>query len=444
MSFFDVLELLYEESGALEALFVFCAMLLLYFLTFRRRVHSPFDPLAFVLLLSACSTTILTLMTLHGAVSLEKYTFVVATLVLFYAGFLVADTSSMQKYKRRVISSSTSVHPISSLTLAVLFFANLVVLGITYVFFGIPLLLESRLAQFSESGGFGVLNRLAVGLEPVSLVMAFIALRQPRQGSWWAKAIVIQFVVAALLSGSKGSLLNGLFAWLFVSVFSQRTWSTEGRLPRPMVVFLILALLAPLGIVTVQGIDGTAGVSNAAGMLLVRLAAEGDGYAYFLGNDLIDSVARRDWIAPLRQVLVALRIVGPETALNPGFEIVREVLSIDAPSTGPNSRLPIYLLFFYGYGGIVASPLLGMALGWTRNRLTNGRQTTPMKFAIAAAVYLHFSRLEVDPQLTVAGLFGLALTLPILWIAGLLGRDSRRTRAPQALGVPRTSASAAG
>ncbi len=436
MSFFEVLDLLVEESNAFEALGLLLAVLVIYYLIFRRRLHSLFDPMLYVLTLSAGATVLLLLMTLHGAVSWGKLAFVVTTLALFYAGFLAIDSPAS---RRRQVRPHPSARPaVSATTLAILFFANFAVLAVTYVFFGVPLFLESRLAQFSDSGGFGVLGRLTLGLEFSTLVVGFIALRQQSTARPWGKAILLQFLVSALLSGSKGSLITGLFAWYLSQVYFARSWAPGSKLPRFMVRFLWLVLAAPLIVISVQSAGDTGGPAGVLQRLATRIAAEGDGYAYFLGDDLIDRIARPDWIAPLRQVLVAFRLVPAETAVNPGYEVVAEVLSIDSPSTGPNSRLPIYLLYFYGQGGIVVAPLLGMALGWVRNRVARSGRLSPTSFALVAAAFLHVSRLEVDPQLTVSGLFGMALALPVFWTAVALGgeRSPRhvRLRRPRSAG----------
>jgi len=213
MSIYDVLEVLFEESSFGEALLVLFLVALVYFFVFRRRFQSLFDPLVYVLALSAIAQALLLLMGLHEIVSLTKVLFVLACLSLFYAGFLCIDTS-----KPRVPSGSTRrsdplVRPLAGGTLATLFLANLLILATTYSLFGIPLFLESRLSQFADSGGFGVLNRLQTGIEFSSLVLAFLGVRQRGSVRLWAWAIVVLFVISALLSGSKGSLLAAVFAW---------------------------------------------------------------------------------------------------------------------------------------------------------------------------------------------------------------------------------------
>jgi hypothetical protein len=442
MSFYDVLELILEDSNLAEVLVTFGAVLLVYFGLFRRRFGSVFDPLVYVFVMASCSTTMLLLMSFHGIVSFGKLSFVMTSLGLFYVGFLIVDSSARPSSQAgspvRSVSRSWRPSP-QAPTLAVLFCANFIVLTVTYTFFGIPLFLESRLAQFVDSGGFGVLGRLTTGLEFSTLVLAFIALGGKRSADLWAKAILVQFIVSSALSGSKGSLLSGLFAWYLSRVYRNRRWTEEAHLPRFMIAFLVFALIAPLFVISVQNAEGGSGIGDVFQKFIIRFAAEGDVYPYFLGNDLIDSVARHDWLAPLREVLAAFRLVSRDTSVNPGFLIIQEVLGVEDPSSGPNSRLAIYLLFFYGYGGIILAPLLGAVLGWARNRVVRRERLSPLAFSLAAAVYLHCCRLEVDPQLTVAGLFGLGLAWPIFWLAAAAGvrKDGRNQRRPSGNSVAR-------
>jgi hypothetical protein len=160
MSIYDVLDVLLQESSLREALLLLLVVLLLYFIAFRRRFESVFDPLVYVLALSAVAQTLLLLMGLHELVSITKVVFVAGCLTLFYAGFLLVDTSKPRVSGHGPLSISSPSRHVASGTLVVLFLADLFVLGTTYTFFGVPLLLESRLSQFAESGGFGVLSRL--------------------------------------------------------------------------------------------------------------------------------------------------------------------------------------------------------------------------------------------------------------------------------------------
>ena len=422
MTVYEVIDILFEESSFSEALLLLLTVLLVYFIVFRRRFSSVFDPLVYVLALSSVAQTMLLLMVLHELASITKLSFVAACLGLFYAGFLFVDTSEPRAQSGNPLQARAPLlRQVAGGTLAVLFFVELFVLATTYTFFGVPLFLESRLSQFVDSGGFGVLNRLQTGLEFSSLVLAFVALRQRTSAAGWAWAILIQFLISGLLSGSKGSLLSLLFAWYLARVYQVGGWHPIDKLPKSMIILIALLGISPLLVIWIQNREAASSLGATLQLLALRIAAEGDPYAYFLGGDAIDAIARHDWLAPLRPVLVALRLGSPESSVNPGFEIVREILGVDAPAAGPNSRLAIYLLYFYGFGGIVLAPLLGMTLGLARNFVGRRVRGSPMSFAVAAAVYLHFCKLEVDPQLTIAGLFGLGLVLPIFWLARFAG-----------------------
>jgi hypothetical protein len=407
MSYFEVLQVLLDESSLWQALLVFGTVSLVYFVSFRNRLRSLFDPLVYVLAMSSVATSMLVLMTSVGAISSQKCIFVLATLALFYGGFLLADRST----SFRPVAPAQRRHG-SAFALSLIFWVNCVLLGTSYAYFGIPLFLESRLEQYAGSGGFGVIGRLLTGLEFCGLVLAFIALGGGRHRSFWAKAIIVQFVVSALLSGSKGSILFAMFGWYLARVYASGNWCRVHRIPRLVIVFTGLILLFPIVVLLMQGAQG--GAAGAIASLAMRIAGEADAYAYFLGADAIDRIARFDLIAPLRPVFAAFRLVPAESSVNPGFEIINEVLGVDSPAAGPNSRLAVYLLFFYGYGGIVLAPLLGIALGLMRNLVARHTARSPMVFAITAAAYVHVAKVEVDPQLTVAGLFGLALVLPLL------------------------------
>jgi hypothetical protein len=410
VSYFEVLQVLLDESSLWHALLVFGAVWLVYWLSFRHRLRSLFDPLVYVLVMSSVATSMLLLMTWAGAISTQKCAFVLATLALFYGGFLLADRSP----SFRPVAPLPRRHG-SAFALSLIFWVNCVLLGISYAYFGIPLFLESRLEQYAGSGGLGVIGRLLTGIEFCGLVLAFIAMGGGRRRSFWAKAIVVQFAVSSLLSGSKGAILFALFAWYLARVYASGGWCRIDRLPRQVVVFTGLILLFPIVVIVIQSVEG--GLLGAVGTLAMRVGAEADAYAYFLGADAIDRIARFDLIAPIRPVLAAFRLVPAESSVNPGFEIISEVLGVDSPAAGPNSRLAVYLLFFYGYGGIVLAPLLGIALGLMRNLVARHTIYSPMVFAITAAAYVHVAKVEVDPQLTVGGLFGLALVLPLLGIA---------------------------
>ena len=364
MDFFSVLQAIIEEFGVAE-LVPLVGVVAVYWFAFRKRLGSIFDPLTYVVVLSAITVILLFVLRTNDVVSQDKLIFSLCTLALYYGTFSMVAERLPQKSRQRILPPQTGFR-----TLVVLFSANALLLGTTYAFFGIPLFLESRLAQFAGGGGVGVIARLTGGLQFASLLLAFMALRGGRRHRFWSKALIVQFVLSAILSGSKGAIVTAVFAWYLARVYAEGSWRVSIRWSKGTVLAFGLILALPLFTLVVQsgsqGIDLVAAASGYA----TRFAAEGDGYVYFFGDDLIDRIARPDLLALARPILAALRLVPVDTAVNPGFEVIREIFSVDDPSTGPNTRLPIYLLYFYGVGGRVdGSATVPMISGRASNTL---------------------------------------------------------------------------
>lgn len=422
MDFFSVLDSILEEFGLFELAAAMIGVGGVYFFAFRRCLRSVFDPLTYVVFFSAVTTILLVVLRSIEVVSIGKLTFSILALFLYYGAFLAVAARAPRHRSRQYAER----RPPRAATLVVLLIANATLLGVTYAFFGVPLFLESRLSQFAGGGGFGVIARLTGGLEFASVLLGFIALRGGGSARPWGLALVVQFLIAAVLSGSKGAVLGAVFAWYLAQVYAIGSWRVPFKMS-PLIVASLGAILAlPLLTIVVQG-GGLASDLRSAGLVYAtRVAAEGDGYVYFFGGDLIDSIARHDLLALVRPILTGLRLAPVETAVNPGFEVMSEIFSIDGPSAGPNSRLAIYLLYFYGVGGIVLAPVLGVILGVARNGLLSASAPSPFRYVVVAAVYLNCTRFEVDPQITMNAIFNLVLALPIIWLAFAAGKPRRR------------------
>lgn len=421
MNFALILEELAAEISVFGIASIFGIVLFVYYRLFRRRIASILDPLTYTVFFSAGTVTLLFVLSARSIVSLEKLLFTLATLLLFYATFYWVTMPPGRSMARPSAPRNQSTPG----TLTVLFGANTLLLGITYAFFGIPLLMESRLTLWSGGGGIGAIGRLSGGLQFVSVLLGFIALYDGTPRKLWAKLLVAQFVLSAMLGGSKGSLLTGIYAWYLAQVYVTRSWRVGLRLTPNTLLVTAIVLISPLLVILIQNREQGISLPEIAFAFITRVAAEGDGYLYFFADDVIDRISHFDLLALLQPILTAFRIVSAETAFNPGFEVVREVFAIDDPVSGPNSRLPIYLIYFYGYAGIVLAPLLGMILGLARNAALRSTGGTALRFSVAGAIYLLCTKLEADPQITMNGLFDLFLAAPVLLFAKLCGRPHR-------------------
>lgn len=422
MAFFDVLDRLPDVISLWLLTSLVGATLCGYYFIFRGHIKSIFDPLGAVLLFSSFATAFLIVLATAGLVEPWALAYVAAVLAFFYAPLLA--TRIRPSVARRCFSAKIAMPTTESL-LALLLLQTLLQ-GVTYLAVGIPILQESRLTLYESGGGIGALGRFKDGLEIASVVLPFIALRGGRKGRVVAWLLLAAVAIGALLSGSKGAILVLPFGWYLGGVYVTGSWRVSFILTKGRLGALTCLLMVPIGVTMWRSQGGSSALFQSAQDFVVRLIAEGDGYAYFFGGNRINDIARPDFLALIRPITTALRITDPAAAVTPGFEIVRELFGADDSTWGPNTRLPIYLLYFYGAWGLMIAPLLGWCLALARRRTLNMAQSSPARFAIACSVYAAMTRTEVDPQIMVNGLFNVLVSLPLLLAAtNVVRRDGR-------------------
>ena len=413
MDFFAIVEQLRESAGVISLVFAIVLTLLLYYAVFRFRLSSIFDPLTAVVAFSAVASAFLIVLVSMELVSVAKAGFVALCLALLYLPLLLFGSGRQRaKPLQRVQVPKPG-------TLFVLLIIHVALQAIVYIGFGIPLLQESRLTAFAAGGGIGVISRLKDGIEFGAIVLAFIALQAPSRRDRLAYALLISTGISLLLSGSKGAILSLPFGWYLAQVYGTGRWSLPKWSWRRRIVLFTALLAVPLAVLLGQSRAQSAGLGDVVQALAIRVVAEGDGYAYFLAGDRIDSLATGDLLAVIRPVLTTLRLAPAESAITPGFEVVRELFGDDAGAWGPNTRLPIFILYFYGVGGLVLAPLFGLLLVWNRRALLHSAGRSPIRFALLASLYAASARIEVDPQIAVNGWLDVALVSPIFVVLAL-------------------------
>ena len=413
MDFFQALDVMFEDLNFLYFIVSVTFSVLVYILVFKSYVVSFLDPLTYVLAFSSVALALLLILYNLNIVGLSKVVWTIGVLILFYGAFLIGE--SVWGWRRvRLINHRPHVQRLDSGFMMMLFGVNLLLWIITYAFFGVPLFLESRLEQFSGGGGVGLIYRLTSGLEFITLMMAMMGVRRGGSVRFWALWLLGLAMVTSLLSGSKSALMNFVFAYYLSEVYAQRRFDVVINITKRQKLMISAVLVSPVLVLGVKSAAGLGPEMGVLAMLVTRIIAEGDGFVYFYGGDLIDDIARFDWFALFRPFLTTLRIVPVETAVNPGYEVITAVLGVDSPAAGPNSRLPIYLYFFYGYFGLILAPIFGFLLSVVRRSLRFGLTQPPIAFSYLASLYFLATKIEVDPQITLQGLVNLMLVSPIL------------------------------
>lgn len=380
MDFMTSLALVFEDLSVIYIGLIFFSVTIVYYLLLKGCVSSIFDPLFYYVVSSVFASFVAVAYWQVGLINDSDFYWIVFCTFCFYFGLRIVNSKSSMP--NRTISTT----PPRKFIMGLFFF--LIINQFTiYSIFGIPLFMDSRLTQFSEAGGWGVISRLSSVLMPYILFCVFV-LHEGKPKRIFFYGIVIALVVFMVLSGSKSAIVN-VFWSSYVSgcLFG----SIRKKISK---IYFIFALFVSLLVLMFQ--NGSYEILPGIVQFGIRLLAYGDVYSYAYINNVIEDVAHKDYFALIYPLLQPLRIVSSDVLPIPGFELYKYVYGLNDVSTGPNPRLPVYFDFFYNRFFFVIPFLIGLALGYTRRLLFMSVCGWECK-VILYLLYLCLCTSETDP-----------------------------------------------
>lgn len=407
-------------------------------LAWRRYFYSIFDPLLFYAVLSAMGGSVVLYLFHHDLIRTEYLVSYLATQAAFLLAFRVLrpamPTPVHGAHTRRAPYDGAVVvlYPLATTTFAVS-------QAYVYSVSGLPILLDSRLETFSTGGGYGLFSRLLLVSSTVALSCAAyrIALVKRRLLARLADVLVLVLCIAvAVMSGSKGALLNMVFTISLTLFFASRFVETEEAERRMRRFLLLVVLLAfPVAFATVYLQAGIDNPFELASVIAMRFFQTGEIYFMVYPGDVLDRLPEANGLlALLYAPLGSLRLVDRE-ALPTNLGLLAFWYHYDtALLAGPNARHNVFGLHYFGpWLSIAFSFLLGMMLSVARNGLYRFLPGTP----IAMIVYVLVVSCAVFIEQDVAGqaieyLFSVALFFPVLLVVSTLVAPGRLRRAGRA------------
>ena len=394
-----------------------CIVGFVYYVIFKKYYISLLDPFTFTSFFSAVAITAPVFLFFINAITSKIFFSFITTQGFFFLGFRMFSPIRVEKISIKN-SNEDNVQEIRFVKwfFILIGFTNIVLQLFSYRIFGVPLLAESRLSIYGESGGINNLLKriLDVTLQcHVFITIFFIFLKKK---SFYFKIFtnisIVLLLLFSVLSGSKAAFMSFGLAFFIYALYSVRWGDTslyftiKRFLPRFGVIALSVAIL-----VIMLSEPG----ANPIGFLLLRISMSGDIYFMAYPNNIIDLIPKVHWFValfggPLSLLEIIPRSIIPEPMgyfinkyHNPGIEF-----------KGPNARMNV---FSYVYFGIIYSPLycfvIGSILSFFRNRLF---YLLPSNIFGCIVYYLFLRaalKLEPDFQSALADFINLLVVLPI-------------------------------
>lgn len=424
-------------DAPLTYVFMLLVTICIYYLVLRKRVYSIFDPLFIIAIFAILAAADVFFLAWRDLIESRYLIQFAATETAFLAGLCFfrpfpacgkvlrdPDLKNDSRFLSALYVLSSGIFVVTQLG--------------TYAAHGIPLFYASRLQYYGEGGGLGALSRVLdiTWFFSCYLLIYRFCYKVKIQG--WPILVdvfvALALLMAPLLSGSKSGLMLVIYCLFYFRFLHRGALSKTGAdlvLTKVLKYGCIGAAVAAVLVVAVQ--LASAGPVAWAYSLYQRIVSSGDTFFMAYPNRIIDSLPNKNGIlAIFESIAIMFRLVSPDNVPeNLGYRLFRAVYG-GGDFVGPNPRHNIFGVVYFGLvGGIVYSLLLGLILGYIRNRLAGkirlGGALEPLYVFVAISAV----GIATDVGMLMKDLGSVLLVVPALYaMAAIISVASARRRAP--------------
>lgn len=371
MNSFDYFELVFENWFLYLASVVI--VFFVYFIVFKKYYISVLDPFTFTCFFSAMAITVPVFLFFVNEITVRLFISFVLTQLFFFLGFRIFSPIEINKIEpRKKLDIDGQEIRFIKWFFIIIGFTNVSLQLFSYKLVGIPLLAESRLGIYGESGGIS--NLLKRILEVTSQCYIFLTIffiyleRKNLLFKVYTTISIVIIVVFSVLSGSKGAFMTFGFAFFIYALYAVKwgDFSIFFTIKKFIIKFGVVALLLALAVIALSEESG-----NPFIFLLFRIGQSGDVYYMAYPNEIVDKIPSLNWFIGLFASPLSLFGLIPRAMIpDPMGYFIMQYHYPNIEFRGPNARMNI---LSYVYFGIIYSPIycfiIGGLLSFFRNRL---------------------------------------------------------------------------
>jgi oligosaccharide repeat unit polymerase len=405
---------------------------ILHYLVFRHQITSILDPYFLAVISSVFCTADVVLLYYTDNISHYVFSSYVLTQGAFFLGlYTISFNKILLKLKNGKQPHRNYSHGKTIIAFYFFSFIYLISQILIYVLKGIPLFMQSRLETFADGGGSGVLGRITdvTAIFSLYLFFAVIDLKKFTSSEIPKYLVLCLIFVTFLLSGSKGSFLvvfSVFWCYIIFAFIKNGDYMIFLRILKTKMKFVVIASIAIVSlIIFIQSqsqIENPEERLNPIFALILRFVHSGDVYWYAYPNNVYLKIdGNRGFAALFNDMLGFLRIYSwtelPE-AIGITFKNIHH--PSDIPQ-GPNARHNVFGLIYYGFFlSIIFSFILGLILGFVRNKLPYLLNANILGGFIFTYLMIKSSSIDSDPMLTITYITNLVFIFPFIYLAYLV------------------------
>jgi hypothetical protein len=315
---------------------------------FKKYTHGIFDPFFFILMMTVFAYVIpLFLFITNNCSSRDFFYFIISETFLWlgvYLGYQFRSNFSEYKIK----NENVLIKRIFFISILIYIFTKLY----TYMFIGVPLLMEYRLDIYTGTNGLGMLGRLSDFATFFLLIYAFYL---KDEGSRKYLFILVLIFIDSFLSGSKSAIFAIFQAYFIYSFF----YKNEMPLIKKKHILLLICFPILILLLSQNSLDS---LRLAVWGIFIRMVANGDVFWYSYPYETIDQIKINHPFANLFVgILSPFRLIDYNTVEPSIGKLINWQIepSIYGTNAGSNARPAIAGWIYFRWYGIFFSFFIG-------------------------------------------------------------------------------------
>jgi hypothetical protein len=303
---------------------------------------------------------------------------------------------------------------------------------LTYKLRGIPLFMDSRLEAFVGGTGLGIFSRI-IDVSIICSILCYFFLTANHEKvkiTLLHHLLFLSLIVFLVLSGSKSAFLILPFS-LFCLTRVYPTLKANLKKTFPFSIlqnkFLLLGIGVAISLIIIS-IQKKRTPLTPLEELGYRLMLSGDVYYMSYPNHVYKLIDGSHGTVALFQDFLGFFRLYP-------WEKMPQVIGVDLVRYhhggellwGPNGRHNVFGLIYFGYyGAIIFSLLLGVLVGFVRNKLLSVNKNNVFFFLLYSLLYIKIVTMETDPMLGFTYLTNVIFVFPFLFLLFMVILELRK------------------
>lgn len=358
---YEYFRLLFIENLVFNLLVTFITITIV-LLIYKKHIYSLFDPLLFFLILSSAGYSVVFVLFFSGNIDFYYVLHFLLTQAFFILGFLFFKPVNLKKIKP---ANNLCYLRITMRVKIIYYISAVLYIGINlflYIVRGIPLFMTSKLDAMADGFGFVFSISLTVSLIILSILSYKFILGF--KFNVFDYIIFLSYIIISLLSGARTIFIESIFVLFYVAYFISIKLANPKIMKRFNKIGIKLFLVTLVSLFTLLFFISD---ENPIMTIIFRIIMTGDVFmmAYVDNNIEILEGNFLNLILPYKLA----GLLNLEHVLVVGRQLMT-IVYLEDINSGPNNRHNIlgYISFGY-YGSLIFSLLLGMLVGFFRNKL---------------------------------------------------------------------------